>query len=408
MSFASSASEPQLTAIIDAWPYTTHEIERAVFSARSLTSDVVIVVPDLLAPYDVDDFPGVPARVLRVPFWGNFTTLRNTVLAEIKTPWEFFLFGNEEFLAADSKTVLSQLDPEHPQVFRMVVATGQAGRVLAEPVRIVPSGQAIQFVGRIWPQVVGSLMEFGYDIQSLDARIYRLEDRRSSSVATRRLREALLDVERVEPRNWRTQLSLAVLSWGEHRYAEVTQRLKAIPHGAPEEAQRLVAGLSALCYLEQGQYEKTLQAAQKALRRHSDRAELWWLGGNALMELGRFDEAATYFHWASRQGEHLIPYLDPGFGTYGARLKKAQCDLKGSKKRQGLADLLTLLAEYPSYRSAWQEVLSHLGTMSPEEVFSTMTTVVPPSKVRRFFTLVSHPTEEEARIRDWLYLHQFH
>lgn len=396
-----------VTAVVDAWPYTPNEIERAVYSAMNLADRVMIAVPDELSPYQEETLPGIPGEVQRIPFWGNFVTLRNQVVERIDTSWVFFLGGNEEFLAADTSHVLQALNPQNPEIFKMVVATGEQGQILAEPVRILPVNPHIRYTGRIWPQITGSLMEFGYPLKSLDAHIFRLENRASTIQVTRRLRADMTEQEKLQPRNWRIKLRLAMLSWAEHRFAEAMKRLAALPKILPDEVtEQLREGLTAICWLEQGQYEKALDVVRTHLRRSPERADLWVIGGQALIGLNRHAEAVTYLGSAMRYEETSLPYLDPGYATYTARLLCAQAEMAAGRVSKGLASLLALLEEYPSYRAAWQEVLSHLTEIPSKEVFATMETVIAPPKIRHFFSLLTHPTEDERRIQQWLAVHQ--
>ncbi len=389
-----------VTAIVDSWPYSVQEIERAVYSAGRVAHRVMVVLPDIISPYDVGDFPGMPAEIHRVPFWGNFATLRNRVMRGISTPWALLLLGNEEFLSADAERFLSALEPGAVKSFRLIVATGARGQILAEPIRVVPVSRQIQYAGRIWPQVGGSLIEFGYPIESLNAHVYRLQDLSSTAKATARLRSVLGKL--ASPRNWQAQLALAVLLWAEHRYADSRSRLDSLPRTMPDAEQHMVDGLSALLWLDRGQPKKALARVQEGLARHSDRADLWVIAGDAWAAQGRFAEAADAYRRALNGEELLLPYMEPGYATYTAQLKLARAEIATMRVSQGVARLLAILEDYPGYRPAWQEVLSHLRSMPPDQVFADMITVVAPSKIRQFFSCLTYPTADELRMQEWL------
>lgn len=390
----------QITAVIDSWPYTAQEIERAVYSAGNVAQRVVVVLPDVISPYDAADFPGVPAEFVRLPFWGNFATLRNDVMQQISTPWAFLLCGNEAFLAADTGLFLSALDPDYITSFRVIVATGERGQVLAQPIRVVPATPNIRYAGRIWPLVQGSLIEFGHPVESLEAHLYRLEDRSSTARATALLRSELEKL--ATPGNWKAQLALAVVAWAEHRYSEARNRLDALPRELPDEAGWMVDGIQALLWLEQGHADKAVKRAQGVLAQHPERADLWSIAGDALTVLELPAEAAEAFDRAARLPEFSLPYMEPGYASYAARLKLAQAEIATRKLPQGLARVLDIIEDYPGYRAAWQEVLRHLRTMPPDQVFSAMNVVVAPSKIRQFFERLTHPTEDERRMQKWL------
>ncbi|NMP23540.1 hypothetical protein HIJ39_14430 [Sulfobacillus sp. DSM 109850] len=396
-----------VTAVIDAWPYTLDEIEHAVYSALNIAQKVTIVVPDLLAPYGPEDFSELPGEVLRLPFWGTFTTMRNQALARVNTPWALLLHGNEEFQARDAGRLLSALEPESPGIYRLIVATGAAGQILAEPVRLVPVMPQIRFSGRIWPQITGSLIEYGFPIRSLQAHVYRLENRVSTLEATRRLRAELVRLEEFEPRQWRANLALAVLSWAEHRYQEVVQRLARVPRGASIDGIRIAGGIGVLASLEQGQPEAALRQSRKLLERHPDWAELWSLTGQAEMALQRWDRAMIAFAQALTLREVDLPHMEPGYATSKARLRYAEAELAEGRLRTGLARLMNLIEDYPGYRAAWQTVLAHLRGANVEEVFSTMATVIAPSKIRQFFSLLNKPSDDERPLKEWLETRQF-
>lgn len=391
-----------VTVLIDAWPYTHDEIEHAVYSALNVADDVKIVVPDLLLPYSSADFSGLPVEVLRLPFWGTFTTVSNLALAQVATPWAILMHGNEEFQASDASRVLDALAWGYPGIFRLVVATGSAGQILAEPVRILPILPLIRFSGRIWPQIAGSLIEYGYPVQSLAGHLYRLENRASTVNATRRLRSELTRREELSPRAWRVNVALAVLSWAEHRYDEVRQRLTRVPHGASLDGLRIASGVGAIALLEQGRPEEAWHDIQRALARHPKWAELWAIAGQAAMARSRWEDAMRYFAEATHLSEEELPHMEPGYATVQARLRYAEAELHSGLTRPGLARLLALIEDYPSYRAAWQAVLGLLRGTDASEIFSTITTVIAPSKIRHFFSLLEKPTDDERTMKEWL------
>ncbi len=406
-SFDSTDKRKLLTAVIEAWPYTVSEIENAVYSASNVAEQVIIVAPEGLCPYEPKDLADLPADVLRVPFWGNFATMRNDVLTRVSTPWAFLMFGNEAFRTEDRTRLLAALDPEQPEVFRVVVATGLRGQVLAEPVRLVPRDPRIRFTGRIWPQVQGSLMEYGHAAQSIDAHIFRLEDRASTFLATQRLRQALEEACQVEGRHWPHHLRLAHLYWALGRYQDMRSHLNRVPPQLPHLVRRMVSGLEMMARLDQAHYQGAREAALRVLEDHPDWADAHVIRGRAAAALGHYDEAFAAFQAAQSLEEPLLSYLDPGYASYRARLASAQALFMAGDARRALASLLHLIQDVPGYRPAWQEVLAHLRGVPPEEIFSTMATVVAPSKIRQFFGLLSEPTAEETPMKQWLFAHQF-
>ncbi|PSR23334.1 MAG: hypothetical protein C7B45_03190 [Sulfobacillus acidophilus] len=389
-----------VTAIVDAWPYGIEDIERAVYAAINVADRVVVVVPDILSRLDKDDLADAPTDVVRAPFWGNFVTLRNQMMDSVRTDWILLLFGNEEFRAADAARVRAVLS-QRSGAFRLIVATGDRGQTLAEPVRLLPNSRNIHFTGSIWPQLAGSLIEFSYAIKTVDAHIDRREDRSSTAQATKRLRDELTQLARDEE-NWRARLALAVLLRAEHQLQKAKSWLDQMPQVLPRDGKQLANGLRVLLWLDQGQGEKAWRLVQEVLAEEPDRADMWYLGGEALMLLRRYVDAATAFSRAAAKDETALPYLDPGFASYAATLRWAQAEIACGNRSVGVARLLNLLDEYPGYRAAWQAVLAYLGSMSPEDVFATMTTVVVPSKIRQFFSRLQYPTPDERRIQQWL------
>lgn len=405
--FDSTDKRSLVTAVIEAWPYTVSEIENAVYSASNVAEQVIIVAPEGVCPYEPQDLADLPAEVLRVPFWGNFATMRNEVLTRVSTPWAFLLFGNEAFRTEDRTRLLQALDPEQPEVFRVVVATGLRGQVLAEPVRLLPRDPRIRFAGRIWPQVQGSLMEYGHRVESIDAHIFRLEDRASTFLATQRLRQTLEEACQVEGRHWPHHLRLAHLYWALGRYQDMRSHLNRVPSHLPQLVRRMVSGLEMMARLDQAHFQGAREAALRILEDHPDWADAHVIRGRAAMALGQYDEALLAFQAAQSFDEPLLTYLDPGYASYRARLACAQALYMAGDARRALASLLNLIREVPGYRPAWQEVLSHLRGVPPEEIFGTMATVVAPSKIRQFFGLLSEPTAEETPMKQWLFAHQF-
>ena len=396
-----------VTAVIEAWPYTISEIENAVYSASNVAEQVLIVAPEGLCPYEPKDLADLPADVLRVPFWGNFATMRNEVLTRISTPWAFLLFGNESFVTEDRTRLLEALDPDNPEVFRVVVATGLRGQILAEPVRLVPRDPNIRFTGRIWPQLQGSLMEYGYAVRPIDAHVFRLEDRASTFLATQRLRRALEEAAQVEARHWPHHLRLAHLYWALGRHQDMRGHLHRVPPHLPPVVRRMGSGLEMMARLDEVHYQGAREAALRVLEDHPNWADAQVIRGRAAMGLGHYDEALQAFLAAQACDEPLVTYLDPGYASYQARLHYGQALFMAGDKRRALASLMALIQEVPGYRPAWQQVLASLRGVPPEEIFGTMATVVAPSKIRHFFGLLAQPTADESPMKQWLFAHQF-
>lgn len=391
-----------ITAVVDSWPYSLHEIERTVYSAANIAEQITLVLPDLVSPYTEEHFVGLPANVVRIPFYGNFTTVRNLAMEHVRTPWLLLLFGNEVFVAADKDMLLGALNERSRPGFRVTVLTSDDRRVLAHPVRLLPSFDQVRFVGRIWPEVSGSLIEFGTPLRDLAVRVYREQDRSTTATATATLKAQLTRAVATNPRDGRPQVALAMVSWAEHRYSDAHRRLAALPRDVAGEPRLIAESLAAWLWVEQGNYDKGRAAAAELVRLHPDRADGWAILGEASLAAKSYSEAEHAFHRAVSVGEVPVPHLAPGYASYAARLKAARAEIADRRILPGLAHLLAIMEEYPGYRPAWQEVLSHLRGMPPEDVYAAMATVVAPFKIRQFFSRLDRPTEDEWRMVEWL------
>jgi tetratricopeptide (TPR) repeat protein len=260
----------------------------------------------------------------------------------------------------------------------------------------------VRFVGRIWPEVLGSLIEFGYGLDVLDVRLLRDEDRGSSGWATARLKATLNRLTEANPRHWQAQLAQAVLAWAEHRHQESRRRLEIIPKNLTGETRLIAQGLASLLWQEEGHHARAWAGIQRLVQQYPQRADFWALAGESLWQLKRPQEAQTALVRCLEIGEIPVPHLPPGYASYTARLKLARAEIAAHQEAPGLAHLLNLIEEYPGYRAAWQEVLSHLREVPVEEVFSAMSTVIAPSKIRHFCLQLANPTEDERRLAEWL------
>lgn len=402
MAFSVQSRHARVTAVVDTWPYSIAEIERAVLSVKSVAERVMIIVPDVVSDYTLEDFSGMGSEVIRIPFFGNFTTVRNWVMTKITTPWVLLVFGNEVLLAEDAKPLLAAVFSDRAVGYRLKVATSDRGPVLAHPVRLLPSTSQVRFVGRIWPEVSGSLIEFGYGLDTLDVRLLREEDRGSSGSATAWLRASLNTLTEANPRHWRAQLAQAVLAWAEHRHQESRHRLDILPKNLTGETRLIADGLAALLWQEEAHHERAWASIQRLVQQYPRRADFWALAGESLWQLKRPQEARAALVRCLQIGERPVPHLPPGYASYTARLKVARAEIATHQLAPGLAHLLNLIEEYPGYRAAWQEVLSHLRDVPVEEVFSAMSTVIAPSKIRQFCMHLTSPTEDERRLAEWL------
>lgn len=396
-----------VTAVVDSWPYSLSEIERAVYSVRNVADRVMVIVPDVVSSYTPEDFVNIGAEVVRLPFFGNFTTVRNWVMEQIQTPWVLLLFGNEVFAESDAGEFLDTVARVDRAGYHLTVVTSDHRDVLAHPVRLLPSSREVRFVGRIWPEVSGSLIEFGFRLELLDVHLIRDEDRRCTQPVTALLKASLSNLTEANPRHWRAQLAQAVLAWAEHRYGEAKRKINLLPKNLSGEPQLIARGLSALLLQDEGQHHRAWEMLGRLVEQYPFRADFWALAGESLLQLDRPEEASAALYRCLELGEVPVPHLPPGYASYSARLKVARAEIAARKTAQGLAHLLAIIEEYPGYRPAWQEVLSHLRTMLPDQVFAAMGTVIAPSKIRHFFTQITYPTEDEMRMVQWLSSGQF-
>jgi tetratricopeptide (TPR) repeat protein len=343
----------------------------------------------------------LPVEVVRVPFYGNFTTVRNLVLEQIKTRWALLVFGNEVLSGNHTQTLLDAVERDALTAYSVCVSFFDH-EILARPVRLLPNRSEVRFVGRIWPTVSGSLVELGLKMEQLDVYVFREEDRSSTLRATNLVKEAVAQLARENPRHWRAILAQAVIAWAEHRYADARRRLEALPKNLSGEPRLIAEGLSLELRLEQGQLDEAWRHSQQLVQQYPFRVDFWALAGEVFLKLARPTLAVQAFRRALQLKEVAVPHLPPGYATYAARLKIARAEIEVGQTASGLLHLLALIDEFPGYRAAWQEVLSHLSGMSPADIFAALRQVVSPSKIRHFFTTVPHPTEDESRVLEWI------
>lgn len=387
-----------VTAIVDVWPHAPAQVERAAYSALAYADKVILAIPEALCHFTEAELRSLPGTARLLPFWGSFVSFRNELLGEVETPFVLFLGGDEELVTADASLLLQSLDAEHPEALRLNLVHRISGEVLAQPIRMLPLHRGIRYSGRIWPQVGGSLIEFGIGAKSLHVRITRPQDRPTTTEATHRLRRELLSATEahvVSP------VALAVLAWGENKTPEALKHLDSVSPG-DHVAEALSTGLRSLILQETHHYRASQEVAKTALAGDPDRGDLWYLRGTSAWFDQAWAEAEKALTAAMRYLEPPLPYLEPGYASFNARLWRSRARVYLGAPVEAVRDLLGLLAQYPYFRPAWQEILTHLQGTAPNDTYEILAAVIPPSHIRQYFSRLTQMTAEETRLSQWM------
>ncbi|PSR36674.1 MAG: hypothetical protein C7B44_07725 [Sulfobacillus thermosulfidooxidans] len=173
---------------------------------------------------------------------------------------------------------------------------------------------------------------------------------------------------------------------------------RALPSSQSQVALQLI---EAQALLGQERFKDTWRLCVSLLSRHPS-ADAVYTAAQALMGLERFEEAAAYY---TQLGSGLYgkrQFQEPGADSYRAWLGAARAFRAMRRDKDSFDILIHILSEYPFFREAWQEMFRLLPAAEPKELYALLTHSIAPSKIREFFSRLTHLTEPEDIFRHWL------
>ncbi len=393
-----------LTVVVETWPYEPEQIERAALSVADVASRVILLGTDgadvRLAPFD----DGL-LEWAAVPWQGDFSAWRNRLLATLDTSWVLWLYGHEELVRLDMRALAESIADLKRSAFRLRIGDYEEHdhKPHWDPVRLFPRSHVIRFHGRIHPNISPALTEFGYAIEDLPIRIHRpygngvRDQRRQWTPFIAKYWESRL--ERA-PEN-RVKLAMVYFGakqWDRAQYWLRESSLAELPDPWVLQREFIEAGLAA----QQEDFARARRHLESSLRNHPYSTDLLFLDATVLAGMGRYDEAYLRFVETLARGEDYALYSEPGVGSYLCWRWLARMEAARHRYKEAVKEYLSLLEQYPYYRSAWVELLDLLHGGEPEEIVELLSLVLSKRQILDYLDKQAVLTPVEAEVKNWL------
>ncbi len=182
---------------------------------------------------------------------------------------------------------------------------------------------------------------------------------------------------------------------------ELARRALARKSGCSAEERDQALLVQAQALAGQGRVKEAWAASVRLVAR-APSADAVYTAAQALAALGRFEEAASYFVQLGSGAYGRREFQEPGADSFRALLAASRALQEAGRDKDGFEILSRLLAAYPYFREAWQQMMALFPEALPEDLYAVVTHIVPPSAVRAFFGRIAQPTESERIFQKWL------
>lgn len=395
-----------LTVVIETWPYDRDLIERAVLSAASSADRILLLgiegptVPLKSLP------PGLVSWAV-IPWQGDFAAWRNRLLSTVDTTWILWMYGNEQLVRMDIGLLREATMKYRRCGYRLKIdglePWKQAGN---DTIRLIPRSQVVRFAGHLVPNVAASLAEFGYGLEDLAVSLACGEGigvRGRPKEWVQLVSNTLLGKIAQQPEN---RIKLAMLHYGLQQWDVALDWLNKMPmtkdDDLPEIWQMESIYLTASIAMVQGSSETARKTLEKAVRVYPYSTDFLFLLGQVMVQIQDYDNAYAVMQRALEQGEDHVVYGEPGSGSYVCRMEIGGIELKRKHYKEAVKGYMSLLEQYPYYRSAWRALLELVDDHSPRDIVDLLGLVLSKTQMRNYLTRQSFLSPIETKLRDWL------
>lgn len=329
-----------------------------------------------------DDTPRIArqfgARVIEIPWRQDFARARNVSLDYVKTPWVLVLDADEQLHPDDAPLIRMalQTDKFHAYDLWQVSLLSDAQDVAwARVTRLFRNLPGIRYEGRIHEQVASNVVRHGYQLASLDARLWHfgyLRDIWTEKAKAERNYNLLQRAVREEPGNgylwW--QLAQSAISLEEWNMVQEATK-KALDAGTLPDSLVPVAWLT-LGKGAAGQGVWTVAAAAFARAEQTALpnpfADAVFYRGEVHRANRAWAAAEQAFSQALTIGDTTpIPLHEQGTGSYRAWYGLASTYWARGENDRAAATALVAYRHYPAYRPLWLLIRQIFGNYTPRE-----------------------------------------
>ena len=307
------------------------------------------------------------AEVHVYPWTDSFSDARNQSLKYATGRWIFWMDADDT-LPTSSGEILLRAATEAPEdVIGFVVPVqfveeGPGAGTRVDHVKLFRNKPGLEFEGRIHEQILPSLRAIGGQIARLDAVVMHSGyDTSTQGQANKRVRDyklLKLDLEE-RPNHPFVLFNLGMTDHYTNEHETAVEWLQqSIAVASPDESHvRKAYALVAVSLRLLGRHHDSLDALEAGLATVGDDAELRFQAGLLLTEMGRYEEARSYYESIAEDTGGYFTSIDIGILTH--------------KRYFNLGMVCMLLHDYPSAKTWLERSMDHRPLFMPsaQELF---------------------------------------
>lgn len=382
------------TVIMNTWPYSPEEIERAV---APLTGWADRIVGTELGVWH-RPFPALTLSTeLEVSgeWTGSFRTHYDRLMRREKrsdTARVLLLEGNEVIRRMDLGR-LEELTDGFEAAHRLCFVTS-ADDPGKKEIRILKPSRWHGFSGVYKPDPYPELAAFCENMGDSGVRIFRSDEDRQPWA------EKIEKIMLKNPPN-----PLARVRWfvESRQFAQGLRVLKKHAARNIESARDYVEWKTLMAEILLGM-NKPLEALQALtpLMSVSPTADRGYLMGRGLYELGRYDEASAHFFQAGTGMLGERDCQESGSDSYRALLWAAHSFLMANRPKDSFGVLKRLLESYPFFQDGWILFFRLFTGATPQELYEIITQFLPSRSLYEVFERMEGLDQEGGGFRQWI------
>ncbi len=382
------------TVIINTWPYSADEIERAIAPLSGWADNIILA--ELGTWHRSLTALTSLGRNIGISEWmGSFCRQHDFLMRQERrngTERVLFLEGNEIIRRMDLHHLedLSSGD-ETAYWLNIESVAPDAGK---KEIRILKPVGWHGFAGLYKPDPYPGLAAFCQDIRDTDVSLFPAQEQGETKAA---------QMEQILSQNLMPPLIKARWLIEMRKFVEGSRvlRKEAWPH--IDKDQDFVTWKMLMAETLLG-LSKPLAALQMLapLMAASPTCDRGYLMGLVLYELNRYEEASTYFFQSGTGMLGDREYQAPGADGYRSLLWAAECLNLAKRPKDSFEVLKRLLEDYPLFQEAWTFFFRLFAGAQPQELYEILTQFMSGGNIYDVFEHLKGLEEEGKRFRQWI------
>jgi GT2 family glycosyltransferase/tetratricopeptide (TPR) repeat protein/predicted SAM-dependent methyltransferase len=297
----------------------------------------------------------------------SYSDARNEALKYVTGDWVLFLDADERLDPSGKQLIVDAISKDDIEAYELLFYNycregSSAPDIVHRVCRLVRNRPTYRFEGRIHENIIPSIVAAGGRIEQLDAIVhhygYKPDVTKQRNKHERYLKLLLAELQD-RPNDLYVLHHISAAHCAQEEFEQaipyLEQMTELLPPGHAFSGNTYSRLINA--YWATGHYEKALETAKRAKYAGVEHPEINFSTGNALLALGRYEEAARMFESAIELGKRGGWLGDPGTYGFKAKFGIARAYIGLSDFYRAIQLCKEVIAEQPNHAHA-HEVLA--------------------------------------------------